>query len=245
MAAPAELCPAASIGREIAALVDAVNEADRAWLDAAPADSDAAQGRFDALERRLDDRIEAISFARASSLPGALAQAMVASCAAMGDELPSSIAARFNRLMVSVVGVLEARGGVSREAMAGEYFMRRELDATRAADDPVSLPDAEIVDACADAVALLAAYKAKDATTFDEPGTDDAEEAFYSEANRADEIAKRVCGLRALTMAGVRAKVGLVLANRDVRDIERANQLAQSIADDLARGLLRSREDGA
>lgn len=138
MAAP---CPAEAIGRELAALAIAADAADRAWLDALPEGKEVAHRRFSELEDRLLERTEALANARASSLGGALAQAMLAASDAL-EFIGGAEAKRINRCMVSALSAIEAHGGVRREDVAGDFLLSRSRDATRAQDAGAGQPGA-------------------------------------------------------------------------------------------------------
>jgi len=80
-------CPAEAIGRRLAMVEQAHHEADVALLASTPADRNAAETRHDLLNAELGSLCRSLSKVRATSLPGALAQAMLASCMADADEV--------------------------------------------------------------------------------------------------------------------------------------------------------------
>ena len=251
VAASALACPAAEIGRELAALVQDINLADHAWLRADPAHRADAAAHFTALEQHLDQRFEALSQARAASLPGALVQAMCASSIVTAYGLPAALEARFSRLMLSVVNTLEASGGACREDFAGAYYMPRELDAARCAAedaDPSMGPDGEIVALGAEAAAMIAAYVAKGGpdAEFPEFATEVEEDAFtrafYAEMDRAYVLADQMCAMRALTLVGAQTKSRLAKQFSGMGYGEEAVKLAQSVCRDLECGVFRTGE---
>lgn len=242
-------CPAAEIGRELAALVDEHHAADCALVAAAPGDRAAAERCFDALNAAVSGRTRALAEVRATSLPGAMAQAMCAvSLFSPGVLDDGWRTAAFMRLMASVVNALEAAGGVRREAMAGEYLMARGLDATRGhigGDAPAS-PDAALEAMADEAFRLWAAYAAKG--EFRDDLADDmtaeeakrAEDAFYAEADAALEVADHMSKERACTLAGLEAKARVcgMFDRAHEGYAEHVLKLGRSIAADVERGVL-------
>ena len=66
--------------------------------------------------------------------------------------------------------------------------------------------------------------------------------AFYSEMDRAYELAEQMCGMHALTLIGTRAKSRLANRFSGMGYGEEAGKLAHSVCRDLERGLFRTRE---
>lgn len=241
------ICPAAAIGREIAALAVSVNEADALWVATKGGSESAVHDRFRGLEAQLSAKRDQLSSVLASSVPGAMAQIMEAFALANGDGWMTAAAElRFHCLMVSAVNALEGLGGLSRETMGGGYLMARDFDGRAFEDgDSAFRPDPEIVDACAKACTLIASHRIKDA---DAPGsfeTEEEEAAFYAEVREAEGIGNHVLTIRAFTVAGLQAKSRLHGAWLSIGDKDGAAELANSIASDLACGIFPCREAGA
>ena len=130
---PAARCPAARLGRDLAAAVEAYNRADAAALAAPAEHRDAAARHFEGLWIPIGELRDALSRAQARSHEGVMAQAMVVSWLvdSWGGDLHPEVEQAIHRLLLSVVRFCEAAGGVAREEMAGEFMMARRLDPLR------------------------------------------------------------------------------------------------------------------
>jgi hypothetical protein len=129
-AASAAGCPAAKIGRELRQLADALSAADDAYLAAPPARARAAERRLFACCARTCALRSKLSRVQATSLEGAMAQAMAASSIldANSDTLAPETEGELQALLVSIVRLAEASSSMPREEMAGDFLMPRNLD---------------------------------------------------------------------------------------------------------------------
>ena len=107
----------------IARSIEALNRTDDAILDVAPHQRLELDRRMEALRDRIAALEEAASHERATSPAGAALQLMLVSEAVSNLEGSDTARHRVERLLVSVVGFLEAAGGFKASAATAGYYM--------------------------------------------------------------------------------------------------------------------------